>query len=248
MDESRESLSEAECEAEFDRLFPHGFAAPDVQSEIAFDRIRDWHSADDPAENSRNAAELVGRCVWDVFSNEHEVIAPDGRLVHLGSFRGTGEFIADHLNRRTGRPEWGYMDFYLGTGAPWCLAQTDLGSVYELIFRRLQRRGLNWVYHFPRLHLVDFRPLREDLDREGKPDWTDYSPSEALAKEEENRKRDEEIAEFRERLEEGRNEEIEEALKQPPPAVVEAYRKVYGQWPGGWPPTPGMGTESGEGG
>ena len=240
MDESRESLSDAECEAELDGLFPNGLAGPDVRSEIAFDKIAGWNPADDPAEDGRNVAELVGRCVWDVFSNQHEVIAPDGRLIDLGSFRGTGDFIAEYLNRRTGRHEWDYMEFYLGTGAPWSFAQTGLGSVYELIFRRLRRRGLNWGYHFPRLHLMDLRPLREALDREGKPEWADYSPSEALAKEEENRKRDEEIAEFRERLEEGRNEEIEEALKLPPPAVVEAYREVYGQWPEGWPPTPGV--------
>lgn len=237
MNEFTESFSEEECAAEFDRLFPNGLAGSDVQSEIAFNELGAWHSTDDPAENSRNVAELVGRCLWDIFSNQHEVIAPDGRLIDLGSFRAAGGFLADHLNRGTGRQEWDYMDFYLGTGAPWSCPQGDLRSVYELIFRRLQRRALKWVYHFPRLYLVDFRPLREALDRKGKSDWEDYSPSEALAKEEEQRQRDKEIAEFRERLEEGRNEAIEEALKQPPPVTVEVYRKVYGHWPEGWPPT-----------
>jgi hypothetical protein len=240
MNEFRESFTEAECEAEFDRLFPNGLAGSDVQSEIAFDALSGWHSADDPVENNRNVAELVGRCLWDIFSNQHEVIASDGRLIDLGSFQAAGEFIADYLNRRTRRQEWDYMDFYLGTDAPWSWTQSDLRSVYELIFRRLQRRALRWVYHFPRLYLVDFRPLREALDREEKPAWADYSPSEALAEEEEQRQRDEEIADFRERLEEGRNKAIEEALKQPPPAMVEAYRKVYGHWPEGWPPTPGI--------
>ena len=46
----------------------------------------------------------------------------------------------------------------------------------------MQRHALRWVYHFPRLYLVDFRPLREALDREGKADWADYSPSKALAR------------------------------------------------------------------
>jgi len=87
---------------------------------------------------------------------------------------------------------------------------------------------------------VDFRPLRQALDREGKPDWVDYSPAEALAKEAEDRQRDEKIAEFREQLEEGHNEAIEEALKQPPPTTVQAYRNVYGNWPEGWPPAPGV--------
>jgi len=240
MDESRESLSEAECQAEFDRLLPDGLAGSDIQSEIAFDKIGGWNSADNPVENTRDITELVGRCLWDTFSDQHEVLAPDGRLVDLGSFRAAGGFIADYLNRRTGRQEWDYMAFYLGTGAPWCWAQGNLGSVYELIFRRLQQRGLNWVYHFPRVYLVDFHGVREALDREGKPEWANYSPSEALAKEAEQRQREEEIARYREQLEEGRNEAIEEALNQPPPAIVEAYRMAYGTWPEGWPPAPGV--------
>lgn len=240
MSEFHESLSIVECETELDHLFPNGLAGSDVQSEIAFDELEEWPPADDPVQNSRNLVELVGRCLWDIFSNQHEVIAPDERLIDLGSFRAAGQFIADYLNRRTGRRERDYMDFYLGTDTPWFWAQGNLRSVYELIFRRMQRRALRWIYHFPRLHLVDFSPLREALDREGKPDWADYSPSEALAKEEEQRKRDEEIAEFRDRLEEGRKEAIEAALKRPPPAMVEAYRKVYGHWPEGWPPTPGI--------
>ena len=118
MNEFRESFSDTECEAEFDCLFPNGLAGSDVQCEIAFDALGNWHFADDPVENSRNVAELVGRCLWDLFSNQHEVIAPDGRLIDLGSFRAAGEFIADYLNRRTRRQEWDYMDFYLGTGRP----------------------------------------------------------------------------------------------------------------------------------
>src|SRR5579864_537506 len=100
MDDFGESLSESECEAEFDALFPNGLAGSDVQSEIAFDQLRDWPRAVDPTEHARNVAELVGRCLWDVFSNQHDVIAPDGRLVHLGSFRYAGECIAEYLNRR----------------------------------------------------------------------------------------------------------------------------------------------------
>src|SRR5581483_9378380 len=105
MNEFAESFSEEECEAEFDRLFPNGLTGSDVQSEIAFDQLEDWHSADDPVEHSRNVAELVGRCLWDIFSNQHEVIAPDGRLIELGSFRAAGGFLADYLNRSTGRQE-----------------------------------------------------------------------------------------------------------------------------------------------
>jgi hypothetical protein len=148
--------------------------------------------------------------------------------------------LADFLNRRMGRQAYDYMNFYLGTSAPWAQTEDDLAPIYESIFRRLKARGLDWVYHFPQIYLVDFRSLRDELDREGRPDWENYSPSEALAKELDDRQRDKENAEFRDQLEEGRNEDIEEALKRPPPATVRAYRSVYGRWPQGWPPTPGV--------
>src|SRR5204863_503267 len=109
-----------------------------------------------------------------------------------------------------------YMSFYLGTSAPWACEGRDLTPVYEMIFRRLKSRKLDWVYRFPRLHLIDFRPLREAMDQEDKSDWADYSPSEALAEEEENKQRAEEIAEFREQLDDARDEAIEDALKKPP--------------------------------
>lgn len=36
---------------------------------------------------------LLGLCLWDVFSDNHDVIAADGRVVHLGSFRGSAVTI-----------------------------------------------------------------------------------------------------------------------------------------------------------
>lgn len=238
MEIDRECYTESECDAELDQLFPNGFSGPDVKNEIPFDNIN-WIPADDLVENERNIRELVGRCVWDIFSDGHDVIGSDGRLVDLGSFRRTGEVLADWQNRRSGCREFDYMTFYLGTSAPWSEPKSDLTSIYEIIFRRLKLRGLDWTYHFPRLHLVDFRPLREAMDRQGKPDWEGYSPSESFAQAEEEKQRDRKIAEFREKLENGRNEAIEEALKQPPPATVRAYRAVFGRWPEGWPPCPG---------
>lgn len=238
MDEFNESCTDDECLAEFGRLFPDGFSGPDVTTEIELEKIGEI-AGDDPGETARNIGELVGRCVWDVFSDQHDVIAADGRVIHLGSFRGTGEFLAEYLNSRTGRREYDYMSFYLGTAAPWAERDGDLMPVYELIFRRLKNRNLDWVYHFPGVYVVDFRARRESLDREGNPDWLDYSPAEVLANEEEDRRRDQEIAQLRDQLEEGRNDAIEEALKRPPPAIVRSYRTVYGRWRRGWPPTPG---------
>lgn len=45
---------------------------------------------------------LVGMALWDVFSDNHEVTDADGRLYDLGSFRGSGGFLSDLLNRHIG--------------------------------------------------------------------------------------------------------------------------------------------------
>ena len=68
-----------------------------------------------PIEAERKVLELVGECLWDVFSDSHEVVAPDGRVLDLGSFRASGGFLADVLNRQSGTDRYDYIDFYMGT-------------------------------------------------------------------------------------------------------------------------------------
>jgi len=278
-----DSFSEADLEAEFDRLFPQGFAGPDVLQELApagwenspllavfhpslaqsyeetlrlhrnvcalrrpndphplppeptFDEVaRDFQER--PVETVREVRELVGQCLWDLFSDGHEVTATDGRVLDLGSFRASGGFLAEILNRQTGAEHYDYLDFYMGT--IWVAQRADLTPVYQMIFRRFQGRRLDWIYHFPKLYAVDLRPLKEALDETHGPDWLNYSPSEALAKEEEAKEQDKNLAELRETLEEGYRESIEEALKGPPPTTVRAYKAIYGCFPRGWPPSP----------
>jgi len=278
-----DSFSEADLEAEFDRLFPQGFAGPDVLQELApagwenspllavfhpslaqsyeetlrlhrnvcalrgpndrrplppeptFDEVaRDFRER--PVETVREVRELVGQCLWDLFSDGHQVTATDGRVLDLGSFRASGGFLAEILNRQTGAENYDYLDFYMGT--IWVAQRADLTPLYQMIFRRLQGRRLDWIYHFPRIYAVDLRPLKEALEEKHDPDWLNYSPSEALAKEEEAKEQDENLAELRETLEEGYRESIEEALKGPPPTTVRAYKAIYGCFPRGWPPSP----------
>ncbi len=278
-----ESYSEAELLAEFERLFPHGFASVDVLQELApagwetsplaavfhpapaqlFEEALAMHrnllslrKPDDdrplppeptleefaqehverPVETEGEVRELVGLCLWDVFSDEHEVAASDGRRLDLGSFRGSGGFLADVLNRQTGREQYDYLSFYLGT--IWVAGRADLAPIYQMIFRRLRARGLDWVYHFPRLGVVDMRPLKEALEQNDKPEWTGYDPSEALAREEAEREREKELAELRKSLDEGYREAVEQAAGEPPPATVRAYETVFGRFPRGWPPVP----------
>jgi len=278
-----DSFSEADLEAEFDRLFPQGFAGPDVLQELApagwenspllavfhpslaqsyeetlrlhrnvcalrgpndrrplppeptFDEVaRDFRER--PVETVREVRELVGQCLWDLFSDGHQVTATDGRVLDLGSFRASGGFLAEILNRQTGAEHYDYLDFYMGT--IWVAQRADLTPVYQMIFRRFQGRRLDWIYHFPKLYAVDLRPLKEALDEKHDPEWLNYSPSETLAKEAEAKEQDKNLAELRETLEEGYRESIEEALKGPPQTTVRAYKTIYGCFPRGWPPSP----------
>ncbi len=231
-----------------------------------------------PVETERECQELVGLCLWDVFSDNHVVTAADGREIDLGTMRSSGGFLAKILNAQGGpppatRPElpaelmasmfpptegldpttaafveqmkmemfgdggYTYTDFYMGTGA--ISGRADLQPVYEMIFRRLHARGMDWEYHFPRIMLVDMRPLKNQLDEQQErdnPEWAEYDPSSALEEEQAEQKRDEEIAEMRESLDEGYRESIETARDKEPPATVKAYQAVYGQFPKGWPP------------
>ena len=217
----REQLSQQECAAVLARLFPRGLAGEDVTAELA---PEGWERSPLLAVSNRSVEqvqrevrELVGRCLWDVFSDNHDVIAPDGREVHLGSFRGTGDFIADLLNDEVGSRQYGYMDFYMGT--IWINDRADLTPVYAMIFRRLATHGYDWEYAFPRLYAVDF-----GRDRDDTADLADRM--------EQDRQR----AELHEILEEGHREALEIAKDRPPPATVAAYRQVYGDFPHGWPP------------
>jgi hypothetical protein len=236
-----------------------------------FEEIRAEH-ASVPVDPQRECRELVGMCLWDIFSDNHEVIGPDGRIVDLGSFRASAGFLAEQVNRQLGHDPglaeareierlkrmigvtsmeailemaqadaeekaasqiYDYMNFYMGTQM--VSGRADLAPVYGLIFRRLKSAGCDWTYHFPRLNLVDLRPLRDQLEEE-KSDFTDYDPSAAFAKQHERQEHDEEVGKMREQLDDAYRESVELAQHGPPPKTVEVYRRVFGHLPDDWPP------------
>ena len=74
----------------------------------------------------------MGQCVWDLFSDGHDVIGPDDRLLHLGSFRSSGAFLAEIINRQLGESNYDYIDFYLGT--IWVTGRASSSMCMGLIF------------------------------------------------------------------------------------------------------------------
>jgi hypothetical protein len=186
-------------------------------------------------------AELIGLCLWDVFSDNHDVVAADGRLVHLGSFRGSGGTIAEFFEASsptdpdsdelwTAWDRSDYMRFYMGTA--WIGGRADLTPVYRLIFRRIRGVGGDWRYSFPRLHIIDFGEAAVPESP------TDYDPSAAFAREQELLEREAKTARLKRELEEDATRAMREARTKEPPETVRAYQSVFGRFPSGWPPDP----------
>jgi hypothetical protein len=215
-----------------------------------FFRRNDKKSADDPPKredfleqeidinNINPMEELIkiwGLCLWDVFSNNHEVVGADRKVYDIGSFRGAGGFIADYINDCLMETEtkYDYLDFYMGT--IWASNRADLTPVYELIFSKLKVLNCDWIYHFPRLYLVDLGDMKEDSEAERENDFLNYDPSESVAKQLEKEKRTEEASRLKEDLDRIYEESVEEAKYQPLPEIVLAYKNIYGHLPGGWP-------------
>ncbi|PAP78884.1 hypothetical protein B1759_15695 [Rubrivirga sp. SAORIC476] len=181
---------------------------------------------------------FLGDILWDVFSDNNDVVGPSGERYDLGSFRGSGGFIADHLNDRLADegdghgPRWsrspfGYLDFYMGTLGLFGDGELDeRGSpFYVRVFERLRERGCDWRYAPPAIGLVRFDQPGEEAD-----DPARYDPNAALAAQAERDEEEERLGEFARQLAEANAKAFERAAREPP-LVVRAYREVYGEWP-----------------
>ena len=206
-------------------------SAPSPEPTMA-DVMADWE--DRPVNITDELTAIVGACLWDIFSDNHKVVAGDGRAVDIGSFRGASAFLAECLRDSKQLDDGAEYQFYLGT--IWFSERADCTPVYRMIFRRLNLVGANWEYDFPQLHLVDVSQLSEFLEKPEAP----YSASEAFAKDHEERQQKAELEKARGDLQEANIEARREAMDEPPPSTVRAYRQIYGHDPKGWPPICGL--------
>lgn len=200
----------------------------EAQGEAMEDASDERAPAPRPDEPEREIVELVGTALWDVFSDNHTVVDPDGVAFDLGSFRGSAGFIAESIDRRYAElAGHGYLDFYMGS--LWLAERADLRPVYRWIFQTLHAEGCDWIYAFPRLQLIDLggRASEDDLSA--------YDPSEAVRAELEEAERREKIREMEADLERAHEDTVRRARESPLPATVEACRDVFGALPEGWP-------------
>lgn len=170
--------------------------------------------------------ELIAACVWDIFSDNNDVVK-DGKRYHIGSFRGSAGFIAERLNK-TSEKQYDYMDFYMGSFhyTEFC----DLTPLYEWLFKRLKNLGCDWIFHFTQIGIVDLRGLKKE--ETVSPEH--YDPQKALTQELHQAEEQKKLDDFKAQLDDLNAKEREDALYKPPPAIVQAYRNVYGTFPKGW--------------
>lgn len=222
----RERLSQPACWDLFMGMFPHGLDDGAIVAELT----RRGYRTLSPDE----AADLLGRCLWDVFSNNHDVTTADGKAVDLGSFRAAAGFVAAFRSQRAAHDDGvhdrcDYLDFYMGTLG---MRDEDLSPVYDVIFARMRSAGLAWRYVHPRIYLIDMGNWSDQ--REG---FEEYDPSQSVARQLERQLRASETAELRAQLDRAYRESVGEARRNPPPAVVQSYQRMYGCYPDGWPPS-----------
>jgi hypothetical protein len=184
----------------------------------------------EPVDEKYEMVSIFGDCIWSIFSNNHTVFNENAESYDLGSWRGTGRFIADVINKLQLVPEkaFNYMDFYMGN--IFTEERSDLTPVYEFIFKKLKNKNLDWEYSFPRMGLIGF-----DKNKNENENMENYDPSESIKKQLEKQQQQHELNKMQQNLDEIYKEEYEEARYKKPKSEVMAYYRVYNQYPKGHP-------------
>ncbi len=171
--------------------------------------------------------DTIGSCLWCIFSNNHDVVDAKGKVYNLGSFRGSGGFIGDFLNKHyPSNVSFNYMDFYCADMG--LLDDDTVYSLLVLLFERLKSKQLDWNYSFPQIGIVSF----DKPESATKPE--DYDPQKAVQEELERNQKQAEIQTLQDKLDAIYEQEKEDALYKAPPLIIRAYQTVYGCFPVGW--------------
>lgn len=170
--------------------------------------------------------DLFGAVLWCIFSNNHEVFDENEYVYDIGSFRGSGGFIADFLNKSyPSETSFGYMDFYC---ADMRFDDDTALPLFVLIFEKLKAKNCNWRYSFPKISIISFDKPEEEISLEN------YDPSKAIEEELAQKQKQVEVQKLRDELDEIYENEREDAKYEAPPLIIRAYQAVYGAFPDGW--------------
>jgi hypothetical protein len=175
---------------------------------------------------------ILGLSIYDIFSNNHEVICADKKIYDFGSMRGSGRFIADFFNENLteNSKAYDYIDFYMGT--IWIESRGNLIPIYEYIFQKLKHLGYDWKYSFPRLFLVDPQNISQTSDED---DLKSYKPKKSIEEQLELNEKKKQTKKLQEELDKIHDDAFEDAKYRPLDQVVQAYKNIYGHLPTGHP-------------
>jgi hypothetical protein len=190
---------------------------------------RQWQPQ--PVRPGDELNELMGLCLWDVFSDGHVVVAGDGRAADFGPFCESSNFLDQYVGGEicsSGRKCFGFS-----WGTHTLAKRADLTGVFAMIFRRLRSAGAEWVY----------RGWADFVISHTRHEWASApSPVEPVSRVA-NRKREED---------DGRRRKVDTMIaraqewirNRPTPATVRGHRMAYGRDPRGWPVGLGGGERS----
>ena len=175
-----------------------------------------WKEKGKPETKLYFLANFFGDSLWDVFSNNHTVFSVEDRTeFSIGSWRGSGSFIASFIEHQNCELQFNYLDFYMGHFHE----NQETKSSYEFIFKQLKNNGFDWQYEYPQLGIVDFTSTKKDI--------ASYNPNEAM--EAEQNKND-----LLKRIEDINEETKQDIQSSATTAIILAYTNVYGGYPHGW--------------
>jgi hypothetical protein len=173
--------------------------------------------------------ELMGLCLWDVFSDGHIVMAADSRAVDIGSYDAASIFLDEYVGGETRPARCGdFPRFYLGTNS--ISKRADLTRVHRIIFRRLRSLGADWFYRLRAYGPADFGSWRKTRESGGS-----HSRPKAVPEHVRKRERKKMVEWFRAEFGADMARAAQEVVNRPPPVTVRAYRQVYRRNPEGWP-------------
>ncbi len=165
---------------------------------------------------------LLAIAVYEIFSNNHQVLDESLKEYDMGSLRGSGRFLSEFLNMfyPEGIKVYDYMDFYYTF--PFIAHRSDLSPLFEFIFEKLKKRGMEWIYSVPEMSIIDW-------DTESSPN--NFDPHRDLLEKQFN----ELLIQRMENALEDINMAMRKKILSETPSIVKAYFAIYDKYPSGWP-------------
>jgi len=138
---------------------------PGNESSIDIEFERENHrSVAPPHVSCYQLLDIIGNALYNIFSKNNEVLAADGSVYDIGSWRGSAGFIADYLNEYYPCPDmkFDYTHFYWGTPQDEN-NKSVMYLAYKYIFTKLKEKDCNWRYFNLRAEGLE-DPVSEDSD------------------------------------------------------------------------------------